>query len=128
MMYFVVNRTVKSESEYSDDEKLRLFSNMASHKIRQKNSRELARFLRKFNTLACTLDLSAPTKTVVGILWNLFELVDKWNRCFFNQMAVHVDLLLMISRLMEGTIIDNDVQVPTNNNRAAFEACLHDKL
>ena len=62
------------------DEKSRLFSNMVSQKKRQKNSQQIVRFLRKLNTLACTLDLSAPVETIVSVLWSLAEFIDLWNR------------------------------------------------
>jgi hypothetical protein len=101
---------------------------MVSQKKRQKNSQELNKFLRKLNTLACTLDLSGPTTTIVEVLWKLVLFIDSWNREFFNKMAVHVDLLLMISRLFRDNHVGNDVQVLTNKNKEVFEANIFKKL
>jgi hypothetical protein len=70
MMFFVVNRNFESDSD-GGDERSRLFSNMASQKTRQNNSQEIARFMRKANTLACTLDLAAPLLVQVAVLWKL---------------------------------------------------------
>jgi hypothetical protein len=57
------------------DEKKQLFGNMVSQKKKQKNNFELNRFLRKLNTLACTLDLSASNQVIVDVLWSLVEFV-----------------------------------------------------
>lgn len=114
MMFFVVNRNLSSELEGSQDEKKRLFSNMVSSKKRQFNSKQLIRFTRKLNTLACTLDLSAPPLKVVEVLWNLQEFIEKWNREFFNSTTVQVDLLFMISKLLDGSVIDTDVHLATH--------------
>ena len=73
----------------------------------------MIRFLRKLNTLACTLDMAAPDATIADVLWNLVEFLDKWNRQFFSKVTVQVDLLIMISRLSRGAVIDNHVQIPT---------------
>lgn len=80
MMFFVVSRNLRSESENWQDEKDRLFSNMVSYKKRQKNSQQLFRFLRKLNTVSCTLDLAAPKETIVEVLWSLAELMERWNK------------------------------------------------
>jgi hypothetical protein len=90
---------------------------MVSQKKRQKNSQELNKFLRKLNILACNLDLSGPTSTIIQVLWKLIEFIDSWNKDFFNKMAVHVDLLFMISRLFRGNHVGNDVQVLTSKNK-----------
>ena len=53
------------------DEKKQLFNNMVSQKKKQKNNFQLNRFLRKLNTLACTLDMSSTNNDVVEVLWSL---------------------------------------------------------
>jgi hypothetical protein len=113
MMFFVVNRNFESDND-GRDERSRLFSNMVSQKKRQKNSQDITRFMRKVNTLACTLDLDAPLQAQVAVLWHLAEFTENWNRNFFNQLAVQVDFLIMISRLSKGSVIDNDVHVMTS--------------
>jgi hypothetical protein len=32
------------------------------------------------NTIACTLDMSAPSKQIALVLWKMVEFIDKWNR------------------------------------------------
>ncbi len=58
LMFFVVNRELIRGQE-SADEKKQLFNSMVSQKRKQKNNFEMNRFVRKLNTLACTLDLSS---------------------------------------------------------------------
>ncbi len=58
LMFFVVNREL-IRGQDSSDEKKQLFNNMVSQKRKQKNNFEMNRFVRKLNTLACTLDLSS---------------------------------------------------------------------
>jgi len=74
MMFFVINRHL-CKSLDAGDEKKQLFSNMISQKKRQKNCLQLAKFMRKFNTIACTLDLSAPSSHIAIVLWSLVELI-----------------------------------------------------
>ncbi len=38
------------------------------------------RFVRKLNTLACTLDLSSKNGEIVESLWKLVEFIERWNR------------------------------------------------
>lgn len=86
---------------------------MVSQKKKQKNNFELNRFLRKLNTLACTLDLSSSNTDIVEVLWALVVFIDKWNQEFFNKMAVQLDLVIFMSRLMNKTIIENQIQILT---------------
>jgi hypothetical protein len=79
MMFFVINRGLVKSLDVADEKK-QLFSNMISQKKRQKNCLQLAKFMRKFNTVACTLDLSAPSSHIAAVFWLLVELTEKWNR------------------------------------------------
>lgn len=65
------------------------------------------------NTIACTLDMSAPSKQIALVLWKMVEFIDKWNREFFNKMSVQIDLIVMMSQLSRKNVIDNQVQILT---------------
>ena len=70
MIFFVINRHLM-RSEDANDGKKEMFDNMKNQKRRQINCTELNRFLRKLNTLTCTLDLSSRNSNIIEVLWQI---------------------------------------------------------
>jgi len=86
---------------------------MISQKTRLKNCAELNKFLKKLNALACTIDFCAPEPHVICRFRQLVDFVRKWNQKLFNKNVMHVDLVLMLSHMFNGKVIDNQIQILT---------------
>lgn len=96
-MFFVVNRNVSSIPSTAD-QKTQLFGNLVSQQKRQENSTQLLQFIRKLNTITCTLDLSGSIGHFALTLDTLVTFLNEWNHRFFSKVAVQLDLILMLSR------------------------------
>jgi hypothetical protein len=69
------------------------------------------RFLRKLNTITCTIDLSALQSHLIETLTKLIELMEEWNNSFFHKLVVQIDLIVMLSHIRKGNEIENEVHI-----------------
>jgi hypothetical protein len=99
------------------DDKQKLFSNLVNLNLRKKNQNELKKFIIKFNAISCTLDLSSPIKDFIQKLSILTEYINNWNKNFFNKVKVQIDLILMISNLLEDNIVSSSIHILSNKNK-----------
>jgi hypothetical protein len=97
VLYFIVNRNIEKGNE-EVSERYRLMGNLVNQKKRLENSSKLSKFIRHFNRSSCTLDLDSPVKNFIHGVELIIELLNTWNKEFFNQFSVQVNLLLITTK------------------------------
>ncbi|CAD8126881.1 unnamed protein product [Paramecium sonneborni] len=88
-LFFAVNQTKNSIQNRQN-----ILTNLVSKDEREENSKEIRRFLKKFNKVAMTLDFGALDKSFISNFKRLFDLLEKWNNLFFNNHNVKLQLLV----------------------------------
>ena len=77
---------------------------------------KLIAFLKQFNKISITLDLSAPVKTFIKELKKLVDFIKNFNANFFNHLGVHLDLVLMITEFKKEDVLLDEVRILTNKD------------
>ncbi|CAK63469.1 unnamed protein product (macronuclear) [Paramecium tetraurelia] len=88
-LFFAVNQTKNSIQNRQN-----ILTNLVCKDEREENSKEIRRFLKKFNKVAMTLDLGALDSNFISNFKRLFDLLEKWNNQFFNNHDVKLQLLV----------------------------------
>ncbi|CAD8125475.1 unnamed protein product [Paramecium sonneborni] len=88
-LFFAVNQTTNSIQNRQN-----ILTNLVSKDEREENSKEIRRFLKKFNKVAMTLDFGALDSSFISNFKRLFDLLEKWNNQFFNNHNVKLQLLV----------------------------------
>ena len=52
-------------------------------------------FVLKVNKIACRIEFSAPCEKFVEPIWELANLIDIWNKNYFNEFGFKLEILLM---------------------------------
>lgn len=85
--------------------------NLVNQKKRLENSSQLSRFVRHFNRSSCTLDLDSPVKNFIQGVSLLVDLINTWNKEFFNSFSVQINLLLITSKFEGNRIVDHEISI-----------------
>ncbi|CAD8192851.1 unnamed protein product [Paramecium octaurelia] len=88
-LFFAVNQTKNSIQNRQN-----ILTNLVCKDEREENSKEIRRFLKKFNKVAMTLDFGALDKSFISNFKRLFDLLEKWNNQFFQNHNVKLQLLV----------------------------------
>ncbi|CAD8201851.1 unnamed protein product [Paramecium pentaurelia] len=88
-LFFAVNQTKNSIQNRQN-----ILTNLVCKDEREENSKEIRRFLKKFNKVAMTLDLGALDQNFISNFKRLFDLLEKWNNQFFSNHNVKLQLLV----------------------------------
>ena len=122
-----MNRNLEKVDD-TTDEKAKLFSNLVTQKKRQENNNKLIGFLKTFNQISISLDLSAPTSTFIKELIELIEFIGHSNVSFFTSLNIQIDLILMVSEFKKDVIVFDEVHILTNRNNEVFEKYLNEVI
>ena len=123
----IMNRNLEKVDD-TTDEKAKLFSNLVTQKKRQENNNKLIGFLKTFNQISISLDLSAPTSTFIKELIELIEFIGHSNVSFFTSLNIQIDLILMVSEFKKDVIVFDEVHILTNRNNEVFEKYLNEVI
>ncbi|CAD8211590.1 unnamed protein product [Paramecium pentaurelia] len=88
-LFFAVNQTTNSIQNRQN-----ILTNLVCKDEREENSKEIRRFLKKFNKVAMTLDFGALDQSFISNFKRLFDLLEKWNNQFFSNHNVKLQLLV----------------------------------